>query len=151
MGEPNPKSWWWLVRHGGHPAFYLRSLRPGDFNPAVNGGRFIANFVLGLDGALPDPSVPARCGTCNEEVLVADLDVEDRNDGTNAWLIPFRRGLRPWPKATPSNGCFLCISVRELEPVRTAKIAAYYGVGAAAPDATVRCCAQCASSMALRD
>lgn len=99
---PDSGVWWWAVEHQGHPAFFLRTLMPGDFGP----GRLpLSRHVRSLEGeedAAPD------CGTCGETPEAADLEIIERRTGAQGFLDQYRSGRARWPTATPPGTCWLC-------------------------------------------
>ncbi len=104
-GAPDRGTWWWAVEHRGHPAFYLRTLMPGDFAP----GRLPASrHVLQLDGTRAAQDRSATCGSCGELPAAADLEPIERATGDRGHLQPRRDGRAPWPRATDPASCWLC-------------------------------------------
>ncbi len=110
---PDRGTWWWAVEHKGHPAFYLRSLKPGDFAP---GRRPLPRHALMTEPfhlRVADDQ-PLVCDTCGEAPAVDDLDVIERSTGDSGFLDPFRgrgqyaRTPVPWPKATNRASCWEC-------------------------------------------
>lgn len=97
--------WWWIVEHYGHPAFYMRTLMPGDFAPGrLPDPRHVRPLVR------PDEGLPTevRCGTCNEIPRAEDLELIERSTGARGFLDAFRSGKAKWPAPTLSTTCWLC-------------------------------------------
>lgn len=88
-----------------HPAFYLRTLMPGDFAP----GRLPAPRHVRLLER-PETGLPeeVRCGTCGEIPRAEDLEPIERQTGARGFLDAFRRGLAKWPQATRAESCWMC-------------------------------------------
>jgi len=103
--EPPPGlEWWWLAEHLGHPAFYLRTLMPGDFAPGrLPAPRHVRLLVRGE--GLP---TEATCGTCGEIPRSEDLDVSERSTGSRGFLAAFRSGRAKWPSPTRDESCWMC-------------------------------------------
>jgi len=99
---PDSGIWWWAVEHIGHPAFYLRTLMPGDFAP----GRLpLARHVADLEGGEDADPV---CGTCGHvPALSGALEIIERRTGARGFLEPYRASGK-WPAATPADTCWLC-------------------------------------------
>jgi hypothetical protein len=102
---PEPNDWCWAIEHEGHLAWYQRALMRGDFAP---GSKPLPNYVLQLDGTLPDPEKPPKCGTCGKVPSVQELVPVDRHTGTRSVLTPFRLGLAEWPPPTDPETCYVC-------------------------------------------
>ena len=104
--EPPPGlEWWWEVQHLGHPAFYLRTLMPGDFAP----GRLPApRHVRPLER--PAEGLPAEvtCGTCGDVPRSEDLEPIERSTGQRGFLGEFRSGRARWPAPTKITSCWMC-------------------------------------------
>jgi hypothetical protein len=136
----NPSEWPWLVLHGGHPAWYQRTLLPADFAP---GAITRPNYVLTLDGKLLGPSDRPLCGGCGTESVPFALDVEDRSTGRRGILEVFRRGLRPWQKGTDAAHCWWCnMPMRPPASVPVATIARKLKVLTDSKE-SARCCESC--------
>ena len=99
--------WWWLVEHATatpHPAFYMRSLMPGDFAP----GRLPAPRHVRLLERGEGLPTEVRCGTCGEIPRSEDLEPVERQTGQRGFLDGFRSGRSRWPLPTKEAACWLC-------------------------------------------
>lgn len=105
MSVPNVGEWPWLVVHGEHMAWYMRSFLIGDFSP---GRQPIPNYVMELDGDLLAPGDVPTCGTCGQTPDADDLNVIERATGADRFLEAFRNGTRPWPPPTDPSTCWYC-------------------------------------------
>ena len=103
--EPPGLEWWFRVDHRGHPAFYLRTLMPGDFAP----GRLPAPRHIRLLER-PAEGLPAEvtCGTCGEVPRSEDLDVVERSTGSRGFLAAYTAGRVKWPPPTSAESCWMC-------------------------------------------
>lgn len=104
--EPPPGlEWWWEVQHLGHPAFYLRTLMPGDFAPGrLPAPRHVRLLVRPAEG-LP---TEVTCGTCGEVPRSEDLEPIERSTGQRGFLGEFRNGRAKWPRQTREASCWMC-------------------------------------------
>ena len=146
--------WPWLVRHDGHEAWYLRAFVPRDF---LGQGKLVNNYVLGLDGDIPDHEGPIACGTCGQPPNVKDLVVEERATGRDDFLDDFRSGPKQNPRFWPQRGtdktkCWYCNDEKLAadKQVKMEKVAARLKRPAKAAAKEVKCCANC-SEFLLRE
>lgn len=104
--QPEPGlDWWWSVLHKDHPAFYLRTLMPGDFAP----GRLPApRHVRFLERPAEGLPVEVTCGTCGEVPRSEDLEPIERATGHRGFLAEFRCGRARWPNPTKEQSCWMC-------------------------------------------
>jgi len=103
--EPPPDlEWWWSIEHHGHPAFYLRTLMPGDFAP----GRLPAPRHVRLLERGEGLPTEVRCGTCGEIPRSEDLEPVERQTGHRGFLADYRSGRALWPKQTVPESCWMC-------------------------------------------
>jgi hypothetical protein len=113
MAEPDLAEWPWEIRHGGHVAWYQRALMPGDFAP---GQKPVSNYVVQVDGELPEPHKPLKCGVCGKVPKVQDLTPVDRMTGNDHFLREFRVSREKWPPPTDPETCWNC-NVRSVAPI----------------------------------
>ena len=105
-GVTDAGTWWWLVEHDGHEAFYLRALMAGDFAPGGDGPD--ERHVLHLDGKAPTVGQALKCGTCHKTMKTEDLVPVERVTGNRRALDVFRSRRAAWPKKTDPTSCYLC-------------------------------------------
>lgn len=140
---PDRRIWWWAIEHLGHPAYYLRTLLPGDFAPDQRGP--LSRHACGLSGRL-ELVDPVRCGTCGQVPAVGDLEAIERKTGRADFLAARRRGHAPWGPPTDPDSCWLCSDRqrRALIVVPAAGVIRSQCVVPAEPGAILRLCLGCA-------
>lgn len=88
-----------------HPAFYLRTLMPGDFAPGrLPAPRHVRPLVRPAEG-LPSE---VTCGTCGEVPRSEDIEIVERETGQRGFLAEYRSGRAKWPKPTAEASCWGC-------------------------------------------
>lgn len=109
---PSTSPCWWAIEHQGHPAFYLRSLMPGDFGPFGLGP--LARHTYDLLGIQVEV-FPVPCFTCGASPLDATRLVPiERVTGLRGRELFFAKyvfGLQPWPGPTDMSTCWNCCSL----------------------------------------
>lgn len=118
-GTPPVDVLWWAVEHLGHPAFYLRALKPGDFAPdrlPLARHAYTINGTQVVERGLANDVV---CCTCHDHVESKDLEPIERKTGLRghvaggpSFLDVYRLGRKPWPSPTDPRSCWLCSNPR---------------------------------------
>ena len=140
-GSANHGEWPWLVLHGEHEAFYLRSFLISDFRPGLHPAPC---YALTLEAELPHPEKPVVCGGCGRAPVADELVVVERATGRR-FLDEFRKRRKPWPTVgTRGHTCWLCNADPPEQRGSMASVAASLGVGAETPTETVGLCGRCA-------
>lgn len=112
---PDYRICWWAIEHAGHPAFYLRSLMPGDLAPNAPGP--LPRHAYNLDGEqLEGIALHGRlvvpCQVCNlvpNPVTLTPIERVSGQRGRELFFAQYVFKIQQWPQPTNPDSCWLCI------------------------------------------